>query len=92
MNAFAKSFALRCALNFFTIFSMQACTLSTPSRYARRYARAFLANLREVEMGLPEITRTVFASRVAVYTIQSGREGFGKIQLHRISSTVGCGH
>lgn len=28
MNAFAKSFALRCALTFFTIFSMQACALS----------------------------------------------------------------
>ena len=27
MNAFAKSFALRCALDFFTIFSRQACAL-----------------------------------------------------------------
>ena len=42
--------------------------------------------LSSVEMGLPEITRTLFASRVALYTIRRGARGFGKIQLHRISS------
>ena len=44
--------------------------------------------LSSVEMGLPEITRTVFASRVAVYTIRRAVTGLGKIQLHRLSSSV----
>ena len=39
-------------------------------------------------MGLPEITRTLFASRVALYTIRRGARGFGKIQPHRISSRL----
>ena len=44
--------------------------------------------LSSVEMGLPEITRTGFASRVAGYTIRRGARGFGKIELHRISSSL----
>ena len=41
MNFRAKSLAFRCTLNVFTISSILAWMLSTPSRYARRYARAF---------------------------------------------------
>ena len=37
--------------------------------------------LSSVEMGLPEITRTLFASRVALYTIRRGARGFGKIHF-----------
>lgn len=48
---FAKSVALRCALNLRTIFSMLVCSLSVPSLYARRYARALRANFLEVESG-----------------------------------------
>lgn len=51
MNEVAKSRAFLCTLNFFTIASMHACSLSTPSRYARRYARAFRENFRDVESG-----------------------------------------
>jgi hypothetical protein len=49
MNLDAKTAALRCALNFLTIASMLACSLSVPSRYAPRYACALRANLRDVE-------------------------------------------
>ena len=49
MNFFAKSSALRCTLKVLIIFSIEACSLSQSSRYARRYARALRANLREVE-------------------------------------------
>ena len=34
--------------------------------------------LSSVEMGLPEITRTLFASRVALYTIRRARGGSAK--------------
>ena len=40
MNAFAKSFALRCALNFFTIFSRQACALYALAVATRGSTRA----------------------------------------------------
>ena len=51
MNLNAKSIALRCVLKVFTMLSIEASSLSTPSRYARRYARALRANLRDVASG-----------------------------------------
>lgn len=38
-------------LKILIIFSIDACSLSQPSRYARRYARALRANLRDVDSG-----------------------------------------